>query len=222
MQDNVYTIRAGNAIFIPPGLPHFYGAHKRDPWANFWFHFDGPLVGEVLERFGVDSLNPTIFFSNIEELQGLFEDVYACLNYHHSDTGLMRMNSEFIRFLGLLELNRVHQFQQSRNATDKIEETIRFMESNLNTEFDLDHLAQLADKSKSHYCKIFKERTGESPVSFFIRIKVRKACEMLDHSDMSIRDIGNSLGYKDPYYFSRAFKKVQGVSPEIYRKTIKG
>lgn len=220
--NSAHIIRAGSGFFVPPDVAHTYGAHHRDPWVNFWFHFDGPLVDEVLELYGSDALNPTIHLRDIQKIMDLFENVYACLNYHHSDSGLMRMNSEFMRLLGFLDMNRVPQFKQSRLSNGKIEHTIRFMESNLNIEIDLEMLAELADKSKSHYSKLFKELTGEPPVRFFNRLRIRKACELLDHSEMQIRDIGKTLGYDDPYYFSRAFKSIQGVSPEAYRKSIKG
>lgn len=52
----------------------------------------------------------------------------------------------------------------------------------------------------------------------FIQLKIRKACEPLDQTNQSILPIAKQLGYDDPYYFSRLFKKIQGC----YRDSVKG
>ncbi len=92
----------------------------------------------------------------------------------------------------------------------------------------LDHLAdkitvqQLAAQaclSEAHFAKQFQKKTGYAPIDYFIRLKMQKACELLSTSDLRIREIATALGYIDPYYFSRLFKKVMGVSPRAYRKT---
>ncbi len=73
-----------------------------------------------------------------------------------------------------------------------------------------------------YYSKLFRERTSHSPIAYFIQLKICKACELLDHTDLGVREIAIELGYDDPYYFSRLFKKIQGVSPSKYRRDIKG
>jgi len=48
-------------------------------------------------------------------------------------------------------------------------------------------------------------------------MKIQHACSQLDNSDIAIKDIASGLGYSDPYYFSRLFKKLVGISPKQYR-----
>ncbi|RKX40274.1 MAG: AraC family transcriptional regulator, partial [Verrucomicrobia bacterium] len=79
-----------------------------------------------------------------------------------------------------------------------------------------------AGQSVSHYSKLFKYRTSQSPMACFLQLKIRKACELLDQTDQSVKAIAEGLGYDDPYYFSRLFKKIQGCSPTHYRDSIKG
>jgi AraC-like DNA-binding protein len=54
-------------------------------------------------------------------------------------------------------------------------------------------------------------------MEYFIRMKLEKACSALYHSEMKIKDIASMLGYEDPYYFSRLFKKHLNMSPFQYR-----
>ncbi|MCB0166075.1 MAG: helix-turn-helix transcriptional regulator, partial [Anaerolineae bacterium] len=65
--------------------------------------------------------------------------------------------------------------------------------------------------------RVFKKKTGYAPIDYFIRLKIQKACELLETTDQQVSEIGHSLGYPDIYYFSRLFKKVVGLSPRQYR-----
>uniref|UniRef100_UPI00262A74C7 helix-turn-helix transcriptional regulator n=1 Tax=uncultured Alcanivorax sp. TaxID=191215 RepID=UPI00262A74C7 len=60
--------------------------------------------------------------------------------------------------------------------------------------------------------------TGQTPMQAFQRIKVSHACYLLDITEETVVQIAARLGYDDPYYFSRLFKKQMGVSPQQYRR----
>ena len=96
------------------------------------------------------------------------------------------------------------------------------MERHLDMPLTLKDLAAHSGQSAPYYTKLFRERTNQSPLAYFIQLKIRKACELLDQTESTVREIATELGYDDPYYFSRIFKKVQGCSPTAYRTSIKG
>ncbi|MFQ5609817.1 MAG: helix-turn-helix domain-containing protein, partial [Woeseiaceae bacterium] len=60
------------------------------------------------------------------------------------------------------------------------------------------------------------------PMAFFIQLRMRHACRLLDLSDRPVKIVALETGYSDPYYFSRVFKKAMGLSPEKYRAIKKG
>jgi hypothetical protein len=66
--------------------------------------------------------------------------------------------------------------------------------------------------------RLFKEQTGYSPVDYFIHLKMQHACMLLSVTRKTVREIAWEIGYDDPYYFSRIFKKVIGMSPRRYRE----
>jgi YesN/AraC family two-component response regulator len=55
-------------------------------------------------------------------------------------------------------------------------------------------------------------------MEYFNRLRMQRACELLQTTGRPVLEIGCKVGYNDPYYFSRAFKKIIGVSPNEYRK----
>ncbi|MGE7057069.1 helix-turn-helix domain-containing protein, partial [Paenibacillus glucanolyticus] len=76
--------------------------------------------------------------------------------------------------------------------------------------------------SVPHFTFRFKEATGYSPIDYYLRLKIQLACQHLDLTGQSIKEISHRLGFQDPYYFSRLFKKIMGKSPSDYRDTRKG
>ena len=59
---------------------------------------------------------------------------------------------------------------------------------------------------------------GDSPINYLIRIRLSKAKELLESSKLSVKEISEAVGYKDPYYFSKLYKKYYGKSPSKTRK----
>ena len=71
--------------------------------------------------------------------------------------------------------------------------------------------------SASHFSSLFRKATGMSPMDYFIHLKLQKACLLLYSSSIKIKDVALAVGYEDPYYFSRLFKKYLKLSPDQYR-----
>ena len=100
-----------------------------------------------------------------------------------------------------------------------IDNTISFLHNNVNEQLSLSDLVRHSGLSKSHFLRLFKEQTGHSPMDYFIQLKMQQACRLLAFGQDSIQKIGLELGYNDPYYFSRAFRKVIGMPPTKYRQS---
>ena len=85
-----------------------------------------------------------------------------------------------------------------------------------------DALAAVANLARSQYSALFKRQTDYAPIDYFIRLKMRRACELLDTTNASVKVIAALLGYEDALYFSRAFRQVNEMSPRAYRQMRKG
>jgi len=83
-------------------------------------------------------------------------------------------------------------------------------------------LGKIAGMSASHFYPLFKAATGCTPNDYFIRTRMRRACELLRGTQLSVKEVAAALGYDDPYYFSRLFKSVNGVPPREFRLATKG
>jgi AraC-like DNA-binding protein len=59
-------------------------------------------------------------------------------------------------------------------------------------------------------------------MDYFTRLRLHQACQLLDNSDLSVKEVATALGYDDPFYFSRIFKALNEISPTEYRLLHKG
>ncbi len=99
-----------------------------------------------------------------------------------------------------------------------IERAIELMKTRLEETLSLGELSRELGLSSGYFCRLFKQRMDQAPIDYFIRLKIQKACQYLDFTDIAVQEVAGTLGYEDPYYFSRVFKRVMGVSPLQYRK----
>lgn len=100
----------------------------------------------------------------------------------------------------------------------KLRRAIAFMEANLQDPFDLTQLAQTVGMSPFHFSRLFKKATGLSPSHYFIRQRITKAQQLLQETDVSIIEVGMSVGYSSPSHFAQIFRREAGVSPSDYRR----
>jgi AraC-like DNA-binding protein len=118
-----------------------------------------------------------------------------------------------------------HKKKESRNysVSLKIENIIKYMHENINNKLTLNELAERVQLSPTYLSKVFKDNTGYSLIGFFNRIKIDKAKELIIEGNKKIKEVAHEVGFTDEFYFSRIFKKIEGISPaEFYSKNVHG
>jgi AraC-like DNA-binding protein len=213
---------AANEFFsLPAGQSHRYGAHPKDPWTIYFIHFAGErsafFLTDTVTGRGEKAVVPGI----PERLQYIDEILHA-LELGYAVDNLCYVNTFLWHLLGSFFYPR--QFMRSRYliAPTPAEAAIHFMQANLKRSMALTAMAEHANLSPSHFSAVFKKETGYSPIDYFNRLKIQKACQYLDLSDLRIKEISTNLGFDDPHYFSRLFTAVMGEPPTEYRKRKNG
>lgn len=103
----------------------------------------------------------------------------------------------------------------SNNIVDTAKE---YIDSNYSKPLSLDDVSYYVNISPYYFSKIFKEGTGENFIEYLTNIRIEKAKELLNNTDYSMKEICVMVGYSDPNYFSRSFKKNVGVTPTEYKE----
>tara|TARA_R110001583_G_scaffold24381_4_gene89019 strand:+ start:1341 stop:2228 length:888 start_codon:yes stop_codon:yes gene_type:complete len=219
--NNIKTSITPNQFFIiPKNTGHEYKADETDPWSIYWFHFKGILAPELYNRYAATHSNnyKNIPFS-IDRIKQ-FEKIFNLFNNNYLEN--------HIEYANLLSLNFIssfiyHDFESNIKShhSDTLVDLIKsFLMNNLNENFTLDELAEKFNYSKSYLHTKFKTKTGYPLLVFFNLKKVQKACELLNYTDLSIKEISFKVGFDDPLYFSRIFKNFMGKSPRNYKQSL--
>jgi AraC-like DNA-binding protein len=99
----------------------------------------------------------------------------------------------------------------------RVRQSIDYMVANLNRPLRVASLAAQVNVSPSHFFALFKQETGLPPIDYFTKLRMGEACRLLDSTAASVKEVAASLGYDDPFYFSRVFKSRSAVAPLHYR-----
>ena len=96
----------------------------------------------------------------------------------------------------------------------------RFIDSNFHKDITLEDVAREVNLSTYYFSKLFKAEVGENFIDYLTHVRLDRAKELLENKSLSIKEICFTIGYADPNYFSRNFKKIVGVTPTEYRERL--
>jgi len=216
-------VKSGDLVIMPANASFEFTATRSEKLNSnvsvgkvYWLNFKGDLANNFTERLLMKMDDGLAHVGNIDEVIQDFDNLLALGSRGYTATNVIHAVHVLQQALSFLALQlRLTDFNSSSKFD--IDAVERLMRNNLHQELSLDTLAHYSQLSKFHFSKKFKELTDSSPIQHFINMKMQRACFQLDNSGQTIKEISESLGYSDPYYFSRLFKKSVGMSPKQYR-----
>jgi len=213
-------VRAGELLVLRPGTPHAYAADPKDPWTIHWFHVTGSYVSDFLQELDVGEMASVVYLGQDPALVALFQEVLSVVEQGYSSTQLLQASHSLGHLLSLFVAKRREFWRYEPDAVQAVAATMEFMKNHLHQALNVRTLAAQANLSPSHYSALFKRQTGYAPIDYFTRLRMHRACQLLESSQHSIKAIAAMFGYEDPMYFSRVFKQVNEISPSEYRRTM--
>ncbi len=222
LKDREYNVSPDNFFILPPDTHHSYGADENNPWSIYWIHFKGKSAAHFAKKIDIINLIHPVKLGTADDRIQLFDEIYRTLDNGYSTDNLQYSSMCLWHFLSsFLFVNHFKHFLYDKRH-DVIDNTIEFLKENLSRNLSLKEIAGEFGFSASHFSFIFKRRTGYAPLEYFSRLKIQRACQYLDMTDMRIKEVAVLVGFEDPYYFSRMFNKIMNLSPKYYRRKQKG
>ena len=222
LDGHTLTLNPNQYVIVPAtDKPLVYWSDTEDPWSIYWVHFTSDALQAFNRAYHIVPEQGPQYIPHNEKGIRIWEEMYENLSRGYSPENLMNTN------LCLYHLIATFVFSQQQNQNSSspekaiIRETIDYMKNNLDKTIRIEDFADLNKYSVSHFSKLFRLTTGMSPIEYFIHLKMQKACQLLYTEDSRVKQIAALLGYDDPYYFSRLFKKYMNTSPETYRKSVR-
>lgn len=111
---------------------------------------------------------------------------------------------------------KVHPHLQSN--WEQLDRVKNYISRNIDKEITLDSLSDFANLSKYYLCRLFKNAFGMTPIQYHVVMRLEKAKQMIQFTNLPLSHIADKLGFQSIHAFSRTFRKIEGVSPSFYRK----
>jgi AraC family transcriptional regulator, arabinose operon regulatory protein len=217
-----YPIKRGELLVVPPETGHVYVADEQQPWSIYWFHAKGSLLPAFLLELDISVESPVVRIGDDPQLLALFEELLDVVAHGYTTLQLLYASQTLAHLIAAMIRDHRNMRQERPASQQKIAHTIAYMKQHLNQSLQLDALAALANLSRSCYVDLFKQQTGHAPIDYFIRLRMHRACQLLDTTDASIKAVATELGYEDALYFTRVFRAVVEMAPTAYRRMRKG
>ena len=194
---------------LPKGSNHRYYPDKT--WDKIWFNIDGTLVSNLIFAYGLEN---TIVFKNFNRKK-LFDDLFEITNSQKPTAEIMLSASIQFHIIIQEMYNSMQKFSYDGNV-NKIK---KMLDDNLyQKDISLKSIADELCISQAQVINIFKRTFNMTPYQYFAKKRIEIAASLLLNSNLQVKEIAELLNYSDQPYFSNAFKKTMGISPEKYRK----
>lgn len=228
----IYKACGGDALLIPKST--FYAPLASAGCEYYFFHFFAPEAqpnqtafrisnnphlpdGEYSYSYSFD-VSPVIEVNTLTKnfdmrAQNVLDRV-SHLNVWQNSTEKLLLDSYLRELLTLFSVDTSH----SNGVDPTLRRLVRYIEVNFKKDISLSTLAANFGISESYIARLFKETLNTCSVDYINGLRIRYACDMLLNSELSIGEISAKAGFNNQYYFTRVFKKQQGITPTEFRK----
>lgn len=213
------VVKEGSIMILFPGEWHRFRPNPEKGWDEFWIGFNGPIMDNLVDKHFFSRQSPIMEIGVHESIFNLYTGILDRIREEKS--GYQPLVSGILLHL----LGQVHSIQKEQSsAKENINEAIinkaRFiLRANLDTNIEMEKVAEELNVSYAWFRKAFKMYTGMAPNQYLLKLKIEQAKLLTADHSKSIKEIAYSLNFESAEYFSKFFKEKTGMSPEQYRKS---
>ncbi|MBL4702319.1 MAG: AraC family transcriptional regulator [Phycisphaeraceae bacterium] len=238
IQSQTIDFQAGHLFLFCPFVPHAIEVDASEPCEHLAIHFDVtqgvPLADDCLEERGPYEVRlshglawPThLVLPSSHSIESMLRRV---IQMHNAPEPIARLSSLTYLSQVLIEMFTLeaHRDVGHKDATFsqavcriKFERSIRYVQQHLASDITVDDLADAAELSASYITRLFKQWVGTTPMNYLRQVRVERARQLLADVDLSIQQVGAQVGLRDPYHFSKVFRRIDGLSPSAFRQML--
>lgn len=207
--DKCYSVHEGQAFLITPDVVSVYTADEHDPFEYRWVEFYGERVEELLEKAGLSESTP------------IFEDTDGLLGSALKELVSLGESSEYYVtccFWKIAAALCARVSKPESNMNFHFKKASAYIQTHVSDGINVTEIARYMNVSRGYLSIIFNTVCGKSTKQYIIDYKISLAKQLLEHSNMSIEEIGESVGVLSSGHFSRLFKAESGYTPLEYRR----
>ncbi|WP_079571454.1 AraC family transcriptional regulator [Krasilnikoviella flava] len=211
--DGRFDVRPGDVVLVPAATPHEYAAHERAPWTLWWLHVAGRDADELAGAARDAAGGPVSHLRDPAAVASLVSQVIDALD-DGTAGGLVRAaGAAWHALADVVATGR----RSPGPAPDPVERAVEHLRATTPRRTSVTALAAMVGLSTSQLGALFRAQVGTSPLQYQTGLRLARARELLDATDLPVAAVAQACGYDDPLYFSRRFARTHGTSPTAYR-----
>lgn len=212
-------LQAGHFVLYRPGDSQHYIYYGNEQPEVYWTHFTGSEVAQILEYYGLFSDDCIHYTGTALEYAQIFRQIIS--EFQVRKPHFERLLVLLLEQLFLLIHRHTEENKHINNRLQKeIENAVLYFNENFYTTVNIGQYALSKHMSTCWFIRSFKQYTGMTPVQYITSLRLANAQSLLESTDYSVNEIAAIIGYDNPLYFSRIFKKHMGKAPSHYRKNL--
>lgn len=217
-EDTTYHLSKGEGFLVCPNVLVSYKPDLKDPWNYSWVAFNGVNAETYLNRANLNTSTPIYKCTQEDHMNSCFRAIFDSTKCEKSMD--LKSISNFYNLLSILiEETGVISIDNTSTKRQEIyiKQAIEFIDTNYSRKISIEEIAGYVGINRKYLSQLFSDILNIPPQNYLINFRLQKACDLLTSSSLSINEISNSIGYNDPFIFSKIFKKYKGISPTSYR-----
>lgn len=216
--DKDTVVTAGHMVLYRPKEPQRYVYYGEEQTEVYWVHFTGNNVTNILRHYRIRNDMRILKTGTSLEYSRIFRQMIQ---------ELQRCQTHYPELLTLLLLELLIQIERQivrehrpKNAylNTEMEMAMQFFNDHYSSEINIEEYAVSRGMSVSWFIRSFKQYAHTTPMQYLVERRMTNAQVLLETTNYNITEIAALVGYDNPLYFSRIFKKQKGMSPSEYRK----
>jgi len=211
-------VTAGHMVLYQPKQIQHYEYFGKDNPEVFWVHFTGSDVKKLLGACGIPMDKNVFYCGSLSDYAGIYREMIHELQTCRE--GYREMLEMYLRQLLILVCRSRRESHPDMGSylQEEMELAERFFREHYNEDINIEDYARNRGMSISWFLRNFHRLKGISPMQYLLTIRVNVATTLLESTSYNVTQIAAIVGYDNPLYFSRLFKKHKGLSPTEYRK----
>ncbi len=185
------------------------------PWSIQWVGLYGQTVENYMRSLRICGDDPILKIEKYYEMEEVLEELYQISNCQTEQMRFKQMELIY-RFFSLL-----CKGEQRSKSCDIADRAKKIIDYNFDRDITVKKVAETMHLDSAYLTRKFAQKYSVAPKEYLLEKRIELAKRLLTQTDATVTEISGSVGYDDPLYFSRIFKKKEGLSPLAYRKHIK-
>ncbi len=216
-----FSVQKGQGFLIPRNVLSSFTADEEEPMKTVWVDFNGYLAEVYLLRAKLSEHSPIFTYDEDDFFLVKFKEMVKASKRRFNRYCTM-MSILYQMFAKLLDIANSTEGGEIKDTTELyLRRALEFIEMNYTTKLTIDNLSKHVGLDRKYLYSIFKKRVGESPQEYLINYRMDMAGRLLENSNLSVSNIARSVGYSNPFHFSKIFKNVKKVPPTQFRENFR-